>query len=167
MSAETSGIQAGQENGIVIVRVVGKGTHQNSHFLKKYLHQCLQSNHKNFELELDQCTYMDSTFLGTLAGFGSKLKEKSLPLMKIVNATDRVRGMIEGLGISILFELIQRNAPTQDLKDLQGGKISVDVKSSEMLEAHETLVKVSHENEAKFRDVISLLKDEVAKKNPK
>jgi anti-sigma B factor antagonist len=164
MTEELSGIQAGEENGVVIVRVAGKGTHLNSHFMKKYLNYCLEQKRRDFELDLSQCTYMDSTFLGTLAGFGSKIKERGFPPMKLANATDRVRGMIEGLGIGILFEMVQKEIPSAELENLQGGKVSTDIKSREMLEAHENLVKVSHENEAKFRDVISLLREEVAKK---
>lgn len=169
MTEELSGIQAGEINGIIKLRVVGKGTHQNSSFLKKYLLHCLSKKQQNFELELSQCTYMDSTFLGTLAGFGSKLKEQTLPPMKLVNPTDRVKGMIEGLGIGILFDMVQRaeETPPGELNALKKENVSIDTKSKEMLEAHENLVKVSKDNEAKFRDVISLLREEVSKKSTK
>jgi anti-sigma B factor antagonist len=169
MNQENSGIQAGEDNGLVVVRILGKGTHQNSHFLKKYLNHCLEQKKGKIQIDLSACTYMDSTFLGTLAGLGGKMKEKGLPPITLANATERVHGMIDALGIGLLFEMKQTGAPVADgkLEDLQKTAVSQDVKAREMLEAHQKLVEVSRENEAKFKDVIALLREEVSKQTSK
>ena len=163
MNEETSGIFIGEQEAVTLVRVEGRGTHQNSHFLKQYLLQCLDENRHLFQIDLSHCTYMDSTFLGMLAGIGSKVKESSLPTIKLLNTTERVLGMIQGLGIDHLFQMIHEERVSVPLNKLHGEEISKETKSREMLEAHEKLVSISQANEAKFRDVIELLRHKVGK----
>ena len=163
MIEETSGILVGEQEAVTLVRVEGRGTHQNSHFLKQYLLQCLQENRHLFQIDLSHCTYMDSTFLGMLAGIGSKVKTSSLPPIKLLNTTERVLGMIQGLGIDHLFQMVHEGRIETPLNKLQGEEISKEAKSREMLEAHEKLVSISKTNESKFRDVIELLRHKINK----
>jgi anti-anti-sigma factor len=164
MTAEQiSGIQVGQDGDVILVRVEGKGTHLNSHLFKQYLLQCLDEKRRLFQIDLSQCTYMDSTFLGMLAGFGIKMEQRSLPKIKLLNVTERVKGMIKGLGIDQLFQFAQEERKVPVLNELQGRNLSKEAKSREMLEAHEKLVQVAPSNDAKFRDVITLLRQEVKK----
>ena len=158
MSEERSGIQVGEQGGVILVRIEGKGTHLNSHLLKQYFLQCLNENHRFFKIDLSNCTYMDSTFLGMLAGIGIKVKERSFSPIKLINAIERVRSMFESLGIDSLFEIIQKDHSSAPLNHLQGAEINEETRSREMLEAHEKLVEISPSNEAKFRDVIGLLR---------
>ncbi len=167
MSEETSGILVGEQEAVIMVRVKGRGTHQNSYFLKQYLLQCLDENRHLFQIDLSHCTYMDSTFLGMLAGIGSKVKERPLPPIKLVNTTERVLGMIQGLGIDHLFQMVHEEHAKAPLNELRGNEISKETKSREMLEAHEKLVSISKTNEAKFRDVIELLRNKVGKPSSK
>lgn len=163
MEPPKTGILVAEEKEVILLRVEGKGTHLTSHLFKRYVHQCLSENRRQFHVDLSQCSYMDSTFLGMMAGIGIKLKERSFPAMKLVNINDRVRGMFEALGIDHLFELVQRAATSGEFKEVEGYANNVEGKARDMLEAHEKLVEVSTSNEAKFRDVIALLREEVRK----
>ena len=163
MSLIHSGIFGGNQNGTVLIRIEGKGTHLNSHLLKQYVLQCLEEKHAIFQIDLSHCTYMDSTFLGTLAGLGSKIKERSLPPMKLLNITDRVLGMLQSLGIDHFFEVIHQPTTDMPLKGLQAKEPSKEEKARQMLEAHEKLVSISGANEVKFYDVIELLRQKVNK----
>ncbi len=163
MDKANSGILVAEEKEVILLRVDGKGTHLTSHLFKRYVLQCLTENRKHFHVDLSQCSYMDSTFLGMMAGIGIKMKQQSLPAIKLVNINDRVRGMFESLGIDHLFEMIQQANVAANFSEVQGGGDSKDGKTREMLEAHEKLVEVSKANEAKFRDVIALLREEVRK----
>ncbi len=162
MSEETSGIQIGELSGIVLIRIEGKGTHLNSHLLKKYLLNCLEENRCHFQIDLSCCNYMDSTFLGMLTGLGSKIKERSLPTIKLINASERIIEMLENLGVYPFFEIVKSESVIGSFKKLQGSSLGKDDKSREMLEAHENLVSISQANEAKFRDVVALLREKAS-----
>lgn len=164
---EPSGILVGEQDGAVLVRVGGRATHLNSHLLKQYLAYCVEQKREHFQLDLSNCSYMDSTFLGMLAGVASRTLGRSLPPIKLIGPTERVRGMLENLGIIHLFEIVQGKAAAEPMKALEGKPVSEDVKAQEMLEAHQTLVSVSKDNEVKFRDVIALLREKVQKRDPK
>ena len=166
MSDESSGILAGEEGGVILVQVNGRGTHENSHLLKQYLIQCLGEKRRAFQVNLSRCAYMDSTFLGMLAGFGSRARERSLPTMRLVNASERIRGMLESLGIESLFEFVTQQTAAASLHELRGPAVSKEEKSREMLEAHEKLVEISPSNAARFRDVIALLREKAGKTGP-
>ncbi|MBI4026839.1 MAG: STAS domain-containing protein [Verrucomicrobia bacterium] len=164
MSEESSsGIQVGEQDEKTLLRVDGKGTHANSHLLKQYVLQCLGEKRHIFEVDLSRCAYMDSTFLGTLAGLGVKMKERSLPPIRLLNVSERIRGMLEGLGIDHLFELDGENTLERPMTDLGGGELDKAARSREMLEAHEKLAAISPANEIKFHDVIALLREKVRK----
>ena len=166
MSEQHSGILVGKQGDITIVRIDGKGTHLNSHLLKQYLLQCLEEKLQHFCIDLSQCIYMDSTFLGTLAGIGIKVKERSLPSIQLLNPTERVQNMLEGLGIDHLFEIATQKETSKSLAPLEGKNVSQQEKAKEMLDAHAKLVEISPTNEAKFRDVITILREKVEKSDP-
>ena len=161
MNAESSGIQIGEQGATVLVRVEGRGTHLNSHLLKQFLGYCLAENRCCFQIDLARCTYMDSTFLGMLAGIGSRVLERSLPPIKLVRATERVHGMLENLGVIHLFEMTHEEGGACELKELPSRNVSAETRSHEMLESHEKLASISPQNEANFRDVIELLREKV------
>ena len=163
MSEENSGIQVSEGEGVVLVRVEGRGTHLNSHLLKQCFQLCLNENRRSFGIDLSHCVYMDSTFLGVLAGLGIRVKEHSLSPIQLLNPTDRAREMLENLGIDHLFEVIHTDPPAVLFTDVRGNALSKDAKSHEMLEAHERLVELSRDNEARFHDVVALLRKKVGK----
>lgn len=159
MNEENSGILVGEIPDGVLIRVDGRGTHLNSHFLKRFMIRSLDDGKKSFHIDLSLCNYMDSTFLGTLAGIAGKVKALSLPPIRMFSATDRIRGMLESLGIHHLFEMTESVADQTDLQNLSGSDLSKDEKSRHMLDAHEKLVEANVANAIKFRDVILLLRD--------
>ncbi|MBI4024590.1 MAG: STAS domain-containing protein [Verrucomicrobia bacterium] len=166
VSEENSGIKAGQQGDDTLIRVEGKATHTNSHLLKQFMLQCLDENRRNFRMDLSRCTYMDSTFLGTLAGLGGKVRERTGSAIKLLNPAERVRGMLENLGIIHLFETVNETDRAEPLQDLGGKDVSNEARLRGMLEAHEKLAAVSSANEEKFRDVIEFLKEKVRKNSP-
>ncbi len=159
MSEEISGILVGEIAEGILIRVDGKGTHLNSHFLKQFMIQSMEEGKRSFQIDLSVCNYMDSTFLGMLAGIAGKVKALSLPRIRMLNATERVRGMLESLGINHLFDMVEVTTGSATLKGLEGDTISLEERSRLMLEAHEKLVEVNASNAAKFRDVIGLLRE--------
>ena len=161
-----SGIEVGADGAVRILRVTGRGTHLNSPLLKRFARQALEQK-LSLHFDLGACTYMDSTFLGMLAGLAVKAREGGLPRILVLQASPRVRDLMENLGIDRLFDfakgLFKEGA---SLQPLDPRIISSAEKSRDVLDAHRTLVSVSPANEVKFRDVIALLEEEIARTPP-
>ena len=109
---------------------------------------------------------MDSTVLGVLAGCALELRKRE-PQGSVVlsRLSERNQELVRSLGLHRIAKLDTR---TEEDPDIQGAK---SLKNGEMdelesarlcLEAHEKLVEADRENQAKFQDVISYLKNRVS-----
>jgi anti-sigma B factor antagonist len=87
------------------IKVVGRGSFQNSSCLKAFYQQLLKDGVRRFVVDLDACTYLDSTFLGILLGLGLKLKEAGNGLLHILNASPRNLELLKNLGLDRLINI--------------------------------------------------------------
>lgn len=87
------------------VRVVGRGSFQNSGCVKAFYQQLLKEGVHGFVVDLGACTYLDSTFLGILLGLGLKLREAGNGLLHILNASPRNLELLRNLGLDRLINI--------------------------------------------------------------
>src|SRR5476649_1490093 len=87
------------------IKVVGRGSFQNSSCLKAFYQQLLKEGVGRFVVDLDACTYLDSTFLGILLGLGLKLRESGSGLLHILNANPRNLELLRNLGLDRLINI--------------------------------------------------------------
>ncbi|MCC7519843.1 MAG: STAS domain-containing protein [Verrucomicrobiae bacterium] len=161
-----SGIEVGVDGPRRIIRVTGGGTHLNSSLLKRYACRALQQKCALI-FELGGCTYMDSTFLGMLAGLALRCREGGQSRIRVLAASLRVRELMENLGIVCFFDFGSGSETAGlGLHPLEDATPAPSEKTREVLEAHRTLAAVAPANEMKFRDVIALLEEELAAKSP-
>lgn len=165
-----STVYATVRNQIVWLRVQGKGTFQISAGLKEYTRRMIQRGHRTFVVDLGHCEIMDSTFMGTLAGLALRLREVGSGSLSVIDANARNSQLLENLGLDHLFGFslpegvtpLRSVATTDRPLAITPGRVPEEEHKKTMLDAHEALVEASPENEAKFRDVLDLLKQEPA-----
>src|SRR5476649_814836 len=87
------------------IKVVGRGSFQNSSCLKAFYQQLLKEGVGRFVVDLDACTYLDSTFLGILLGLGLKLREAGNGLLHILNANPRNLELLRNSGLDRLINI--------------------------------------------------------------
>ena len=87
------------------VKVVGRGSFQNSGCLKAFYQQLLKDGVNRFVVDLDACSYLDSTFLGILLGLGLQLKNAGNGLLHILNASPRNLELLKNLGLDRLIHV--------------------------------------------------------------
>jgi len=150
------------------VKITGRANFCSSPDFKTLLAELVRKGYGHFIIDLSECVLMDSTFLGTLAQFGLKLNSANgaaSPGIELMNANARVTELLENLGALSLFKT---RAGTLELP--------VDVKSCTpesihptheqiartSLEAHQALMKMNPENEARFKDVTQFLAEDLA-----
>lgn len=154
----------------VCIKLEGRANFGSSVDFKRLVNEMDGKGMKRFVVDLSGCQIMDSTFLGMLAGLGRKLSSESLPAeerpIELLNATERVTDLIDNLGVSGLFHLVQcaegEGVDYQSSYD-SGDEVSKLDMSRNCLEAHQILMDLNPDNVAKFKDVAKYFEEEVKK----
>lgn len=164
------------------VKVVGRGSFQNSGCLKAFYLQLLKEGVSRFVVDLGACTYLDSTFLGILLGLGLKLKEAGNGLLHILNANPRNLELLRNLGLDRLIHISgPGEASGGTAGSANGGSGSANLNGVKeenleempcpvptraeaaptILEAHENLMEFDPRNVPKFKDVVEFLREDL------
>jgi len=166
MSEEESVFLVDPNSNPVAVKIVGRASFQNVMPLKDFLKESTEAGGRSYVFDFSCCTGMDSTVLGVLAGCAldlRKLKPKgSLILSRL---SERNTALVRGLGLHRIATLdlgnqtVEAEDTTESLSTVQLGELD---SARLCLEAHENLVETDGDNQAKFQDVISYLKNRVS-----
>src|SRR5580698_5117147 len=106
-----SKILVARSGDLGFVKVVGRGSFQNSGCLKAFYLQLLKEDVSRFVIDLGACTYLDSTFLGILLGLGLKLRENTNGALHILNASSRNLELLRNLGLDRLIQVSGGSLP--------------------------------------------------------
>lgn len=165
----------GNFEGFSWIRCEGKGSFLNSPAVKEFGETRIASDEKCLVMDLEACTGMDSTFMGTLAGLASRLSEKQ-GTFQVANAGEKNRSSLEDLGLDFLMEIEPESPVWEDVEEkakglletkVAGMKSGTEFHTRHVLEAHEVLSDANEENKKKFSGVVKLLGDELAEKSRK
>ncbi len=150
----------------VIVRISGKASFLNSSPVKDLFDQLVEQGKARFVIDFKNCTGMDSTFLGILAGLGIKMMKADPPgSIVLTRLGTRNLELIQNLGLHRLLTVDTGD----ELETGSTGMVAVEksprlteVENARLvLEAHENLVEIDESNKTKFQDVISFLKSQI------
>jgi len=160
-------VLVGTHDQEVFIQVEGRGTHLNSQPLRECLVEMLQQGLRHFQLDLGECSYMDSTFLGVLANVCLQLKSK-LGTFAIPRINERNLELLQTLGIDTFFEF--GSAAGSKSSECQFRTLAEDNRpktqwGESVLEAHRTLCDVDPRNIVRFKDVMSFLEEDLRKKS--
>lgn len=157
-------------DGIVIIRVIGKGTHQQtSNLLHVFQITRDQTPPPSYIIDLDQCTTMDSTFMGTLASIGLHQRRELGTSVVVTNIKEHVRYLLNTLGLHYILDLrpdkgkVTDRVGDDDFTAAEPPPMSHVDRIVMMIEAHERLIDVDGENEIKFESVLKSLRDSLAR----
>ncbi|TFE68915.1 STAS domain-containing protein [Methylacidiphilum caldifontis] len=150
------------------LKVVGWGSFDKSSSLRLFYNQLLSSGIRRLIVDLQECTYMDSTFLGTLAAIQIKFNSINGEL-KVVNVSKKNQESISTLGLDKIFDISEQWDVSQyldHLAPLDRQALKKGDTSLIMLEAHELLIDLDPRNKAKFQDLVDYLKEEIRHSSP-
>ena len=169
-------IYAGQlQNGVIWIRIEGKGSFKNSTDLKAYVSLVIKEGAKEFVIDLENCPVMDSTFMGTLVGINRSLGNIGSGNINVINANTRNQQLLTSLGIDKLLKLDVENNVYEEFRNeisqhIQNGHYldhqeTDNYKSAiHSLEAHKELTKAEKSNVPRFKDVIRYLEQDLKNK---
>lgn len=155
-----------------MVRVNGRGTFKAGPSLKRFGASAIEKGCSQIILDMEGCLGMDSTFMGVLAGLALRIQRETGGRLIAMNLTPKTAALLQTLGLDRLVECYQADelpgelkaslAEVLDLKDLSLEGTDKRLSLETMLTAHQTLVEVAPENQARFRDVLTYLDQDLA-----
>ena len=136
--------------------VIGRATYLNCRCVSEFLKSVLEKGRTKILIDFRECTGMDSTFLGIIAGVALKLNKVGGEVA-MLNLSERNRELVDNLGI---FKLVKIAESTDRAETTRSLDCSGNATHANILSAHENLVEINPANLAKFEDVITFLKKE-------
>lgn len=141
------------------IRICGRANFATSPDFKHLVSELRATGHTHIVLDLTECALMDSTFLGVLAGFGSRLGADAVEL-SCPNA--RIIELLENLGVSHLFKITHCGQPaTPPAEESPAAPHTPSEFAQTSLEAHHALMEIEPKNIPKFKDVTQFLAEDL------
>ena len=151
-----------------MIRIEGRASFQNSASLRDFMAEMRRQGRLRFVMDFQNCTSMDSTFLGVLAGAALDLRKAgaagSLVLCRV---GERNLELIRNLGLHRLLTVdtgdgaVVPSLGTGVTALAAPGKMNELENARLVLAAHENLVAADEANRTKFQDVLAFLKGRV------
>lgn len=155
---------------IAVIRIEGRGSFKISPPMKQFIHQVIENNSADrIVIDMSDCTGMDSTFMGVIAGLACLIKSKPDFGFKLINLSDKNKKLLVTLGVDRVVNYSMasdKDADQQNCAICEGEELEADFSNKldaakTTLEAHETLVDINPENYSKFKSVLEFLEDDV------
>ncbi len=144
----------------VVVRICGRASFQNSAPLSTFFQEMIVEGPPRFIIDFENCTGMDSTFLGIIAGAALETRKGSGGYLALMRLGERNLELVRNLGLHRLAKvdtgkLEQQLEDTDATQPLEGDQA---VTRKVLIEAHENLAGINEENLEKFQDIVEYLK---------
>lgn len=164
-SAPANHIKVARAGLAVLMRVSGLGNMSISLALGDFTSSSLQAGYRHFALDLADCTGMDSTFMGTIAGMSSQIKSRA-GWMCLLNISGYNRKLLETVGVWKLVQVKENFsiAPVETECLLPGG--DPDRRLEHIRQAHEKLVAIDERNRERFGKFLAALEEEMEGEKP-
>lgn len=169
MNAKGS-ILVGCFDDVAWIRVDGPANHLNSAEVKSFASRRIAANKPNFVVDLENCTTMDSTFIGTLTAVVLQVRRRACDdqgHMQIINANERNRLAMTKLGLQCLLEIDEDGSAWSRERELVSQNVTKPLPPADqskkehtemVMQAHEALIQANSENFSRFQDVLEYLK---------
>jgi len=149
-----------------ILKVNGRASYTNCAPVGKFFNQMIKEKKKNVVVDFADCTGMDSTFLGILAGAALELKKMDPPgSLNLCRLGGRNLDLVKNLGLHKLLRVDDGDFEMHFDEDGSHGLDTLDrneiANAKTILRAHENLVAADEGNIKKFQDVLAFLKLQV------
>ena len=118
-------------------------------------------------IDLNQATFIDSTYVGLLASLARYCQQQQLPKPTLFSTQSEINELLFGLCLDQAFQIIQQptnlppgNLPA-DMTSIAAQSYSEQQQGSMILRAHQALIELNDKNKAEFQPVVNLLKQQL------
>ena len=163
-------LEVARQGATTYLRVLGRATFQVGPVLKQFGTVAIAEGCTRIVLDVSACEGMDSTFMGVLAGMATRLARQTGGKMRMLNVSDKLFEIMSTLGLDQLMEcrrlgaapepLVEPPLTARALSPIAAAAADLQTTQHVMLEAHTTLAAVSAENQLRFKDVLTYLRED-------
>ena len=157
---ESGEIFLSEKDGITFIRVKGNASFVCAPPLRELAKKLATEPFGGLKIDLEACTWMDSTFMGMLAMLGLNAKKKNVPA-EIYNASEQNEKLLCGLGLKKVFSFL--TGPFADAGDAHAASNASTPEGSarNVLDAHQTLMDIDINNVPKFEKVVEYVRKDI------
>ena len=149
-----------EKDGITFIRVKGNASFVCAPPLRELAKKLAAEPFGGLKIDLDECTWMDSTFMGMLAMLGLNAKKKNVPA-EIWNASEQNEKLLCGLGLKKVFEFQNGEFGDADNAAAASNATTAESNARNVLDAHQTLMDIDEGNVQKFEKVVEFVKKDI------
>jgi anti-anti-sigma regulatory factor len=143
-----------ERGGTLDIRVRGPGTLDASVPLRRLIERHLARGAGDVRMRLDECTYMDSTFVGTIVFVLRAARERRDVSLTIAAPSEPCREILRALRLDALLTIVDAAPPPQgEWTPLEGGARDTAAFRSTVMCAHVELAALPGEAGAAFEAV--------------
>ena len=160
-------VMISRDNDHCHIVVEGRATFECSPPLKNFADSVVHGALRKVSVDLKNCAWMDSTFMGTLATLGLRARQAKIDI-ELENVGEQNGKLLRELGIVKLFVIKGGPAPGAQQAgkwEMFADKVGRKEMAETVLEAHETLMKVDEKNIPKFKTVVDFAKKDLEKES--
>ena len=158
---ETGEIFISNQDGVHQIRVKGNASFVCAPPLRELAKKLPGEPFNGLRIDLEECTWMDSTFMGMLAMLGLSAKKKGVPA-EIYNASEQNEKLLGGLGLKKVFEFKVGPLPgASDDAPAASNDTTPENSARNVLDAHQTLMDIDVSNVPKFEKVVEFVKKDI------
>ena len=159
---ESGEIFISNSDGVHQIRVKGNASFVCAPPLRELAKRLPAEPFNGLAIDLEECTWMDSTFMGMLAMLGLSAKKKGVPA-EIYNASEQNEKLLCGLGLKKVFEFKLGALPGPAASDAPAASNAATPESNarNVLDAHQTLMDIDVSNVPKFEKVVEFVKKDI------
>jgi anti-anti-sigma factor len=162
MAAPQGVVRVRQQGPVVLFQVEGWTTMNQSLTFRTFAEQCLAEGATVIQVDLSRCTFMDSTFVGTLLYLKRAAHKKDHGEFFLLAPSPQCVKLIKQMGAEGVFPTTATVAPAgcvwcdlpSDVKDLPAFRLNV-------LQAHRELANLEGPAAGSFREVVRCLEEEM------
>lgn len=157
---ETGEVFLSDKDGIQYIRVKGNASFVCAPPLRELAKKLAAEPFAGLKIDLAECTWMDSTFMGMLAMLGLNAKKKGAPA-EIYNASEQNEKLLGGLGLKKVFEFKDGAFMADNDAPAASNETSPEGRARNVLDAHQTLMDIDEGNVQKFEKVVEFVKKDI------
>jgi anti-anti-sigma regulatory factor len=150
-----------------LLRITGRASYTNCAALGEFFLKCSKPE---VIIDFKDCTTMDSTFLGIIAGASLEIKKRgSDGKLILVNLSERNLELIRNLGLHMICTVDHgKKDPLAEktLEDLKCEESKEAASRIQILNAHETLASLNAKNAKTFQEVLTFLRQKAEDERP-
>jgi anti-anti-sigma regulatory factor len=157
MAAQDGCVRVQRHDGTVTFRVEGWGTMKQSLPFRRVAERCLADGAAALHIDLRACTYLDSTFLGTLLAVKRAADRQRQGTFALVAPSAQCAGLLRQMALDRLFPVVPADECADTWVDVTAAGDDVAAVKGNVVDAHQQLAELPGPAGEKFRAVVHCL----------